>query len=81
MLPRRSAFVCCSDEEWEEVHGEEAEMAVMQLAQRRRARAPPAAEQAAQPSSGASSDADMEETEQAGDARISLAGNGVELVR
>jgi hypothetical protein len=72
-----------SDEEWEEVHGEEAEAAIVQLAQRRRARAAPAAEQSSGggKASGTSSDAEMEELDQLGETCISLASNGVELVR
>ena len=64
-----------SGDDWEEVHGEEAEAVAMQLLRGRGARGAHAVE----PPVG-SGEADMEEAD-GGDAGISLAGNGVELVR
>ena len=67
-----------SADEWEEVHGDEAEAALAQLATRRGARV-----QQEEPLAEAEgSDADMHEADDAaGTPHVALAGNGVELVR
>lgn len=70
-----------SADEWEEVHGDEAEAALAQLATRRGARAQQREEEPL--AEAEASDADMQEAEDAlsGAPHVALAGNGVELVR
>jgi hypothetical protein len=69
-----------SGDDWEEVHGEEAEAALAQFAKRSGARAQQRDEPEAD--GAEASDTDMAEVEDAdGAPHVALAGNGVELVR
>lgn len=68
------------DDDWEEVHGDEAEQVIQQLQQRRGARGDQAAPMADDCSSE-SSDTEMGDRELSADTHIALAGNGVELAR
>jgi len=71
-----------SGDEWEEVHGEEAEAALTQFAKRGAAQAERREPPLAETGGAEASDADMVEAEDAeGAPYIALAGNGVELVR
>lgn len=71
----------CSCDDWEEVHGEEAEAALAQLAKRSGARTQKREEPVAEVDGAAASDADMQDVDAEGAPYVALAGNGVELVR
>ena len=70
-----------SGDEWEEVHGEEAEAALTQFAKRGAAHGEKREEPLADTGGVGASDADMLDAEDADAPYIALAGNGVELVR
>lgn len=69
-----------SGDEWEEVHGEEAEAVAMQLSRGRGARAAHAVEPPVGSGAGQGDADSMDEDEEGGDAGITLASNGVELM-